>query len=178
MKSTLWARGSWLALLSFGMQVACAFVICLGQSSPFSFPLSILVSHLSGVSVSLLSVTSSQASGRVAFFLTFLCKFFIKATHEVGDSLVILVCCVHISLCGAFSQVLRTSVGHALRLVFLDFLTWCTILCICLLSQCSSVALEEKAACCSWSWKACDALCFRSMQVAFPYGVSARVKKF
>ena len=75
-----------------------------------------------------------------------LCRFFIKATHEVGVSLVMLVCCVHISLCAAFSQVLRTSAGHALRLVCLDFLTWCTILCICLLRRCCSVALEEKAA--------------------------------
>ena len=82
-----------------------------------------------------------------SMFRMALCRFFIKATHEVGVSLVMLVCCVHIPLCTAFSQVLRTSVGRALRLVCLDFLTCCTILCICLLSQCCSVAVVEKAAC-------------------------------
>ena len=70
MSSTLYAEGSWLALFSFGMQVACALVICLGHFIPFSISLSILVSHRSGVSVSLLSVTSSHASGPEAFFLT------------------------------------------------------------------------------------------------------------
>ena len=36
MMSTLYAKGSWLAWLSFDMQVACASVICLGHFIAFS----------------------------------------------------------------------------------------------------------------------------------------------